>query len=443
MSQPTDHRTALFLFYGDEFLVKEQVRTLVEDRLPESLRETNLVVIDGAGLDASVLAAEVFTSSLFGGPRVVLVEQTTAFMGRTNKPKVVNKVLEAWVARDRRAAFRAMSQLLALVGIDPGEMHAAVERLTQELSDSIPARDLDILADAAREFVAEGKTPTRSGEEAALGELFRRTLPADTTLVFTAAEVDNRQRLLKTVREHGEVRECSSAVDKRNPALDKDYFRDRVRSALTAAGKTISPRALDAMYARSGKGMRALHSELEKLVAYVGDRREITVEDVNAVFSDLHETAFFELSNAVRSGDLARSIAALHENLRIVDTPLQTLGSIANEVRRLIAARDALSTLLRPLWKPGMSFRQFGDLLGELRRGNPEILKRGPFTMLSSNEYGLYMQLKDAQKFSVGRLVAALEQLLEADILLKSSRVGAQAPHAILENVLVSLLSRS
>jgi DNA polymerase III subunit delta len=446
MSPPEDTRSAkvpaLFLFYGDEFLVKERVCALIEDRLPAGLRETNLVAIDGASLDASVLAAEVFTSSLFGGPRVVLVEQTTVFMGRTNRSKVVDKILQSWVSHDRRSAFRAMAQLFAVVGVEPEELHLAGDKLAQELSASVPSRDLDILGEVAREFVAEGKTLGRAGDEAALEAIFRRNFPAETTLILTAPEVDDRKRLVKTVKAHGEVLECRTAADKRAPALDKDYFRDRVRSALSAARKTISPRALDAMYARTGKQLRALHSELEKLISYVGGRSEITADDINAVFSDFHETAFFELSNAVRSGDLGRSLAALHENLRIVDTPLQTLGSIANEVRRLIAAREALSTVLRPLWKPGMTFNQFAGVLKELRRADPEMLKTGPFALLSSNEYGLYMHLKEAQKFGMGRLVVALEALLEADILMKSSRVGAQAPQAVLENVLVSLLGR-
>ena len=77
------------LFYGDEFLVKERVRELLDKLLEPDLRSTNLIVIDGINVDVSYLANQLFTPSLFGGARVLLVENTTLFSARTDQQKTL------------------------------------------------------------------------------------------------------------------------------------------------------------------------------------------------------------------------------------------------------------------------------------------------------------------------------------------------------------------
>ena len=74
---------SVHLFYGDEFLVKERVRELIDKLLKPDLRNTNLIVIDGINVDVSYLANQLFTPSLFGGARVLLVENTTLFSARS------------------------------------------------------------------------------------------------------------------------------------------------------------------------------------------------------------------------------------------------------------------------------------------------------------------------------------------------------------------------
>ena len=96
----------IYLFFGDEFLVKEQVNKLVDDFLDPKLRATNLMIFDGVSLDAAGLLSDVRTPSLFGGPRVIVIEQTTIFMGRTDERKLAAKAIESWKAGERKAAFR-------------------------------------------------------------------------------------------------------------------------------------------------------------------------------------------------------------------------------------------------------------------------------------------------------------------------------------------------
>ncbi|MBI5572259.1 MAG: hypothetical protein HY914_20115 [Desulfomonile tiedjei] len=436
-----ERSTSLFLFHGDEFLVKEQVHRIVDNTLAQQLRETNLVVLDGGRLDLAELSTQLFTSSLFGDARVVVVEQTTAFMGRTDQTKLVTKVMDSWKAGDRKAAFKVLSQLLSLAGVDAEELRQAPESVADVFGDAVLREDRGTLTLVSREFLAEGKVPESRTDEAVLEEIILSDLPEGTLLIFTAAVVDKRKKLFKVVEQRGRVVECAAREEKYGTGLERSFFDERVRSALSAAGKTIAGRALEKMYSRSGKELRQLHSELQKLIGYLGPRTEVTEQDVESVFSDFHEAAFFELNGAIRTGDIRKCLPALHENLKVVSHPLQTLASMANEVRKLMVARELLFTVFRSSWQPGMAFPRFKGVLQKVREENPGLMKKGKFQLLSGNDYALYLYLKDAQKFTMEKLLRSLEALLETDILMKSTRMGSHAPQALLEKVLFEICS--
>jgi DNA polymerase III delta subunit len=178
-----------------------------------------------------------------------------------------------------------------------------------------------------------------------------------------------------------------------------------------------------------------------KLISYVGERKQVTVADVEALFSDSHEAAFFDMTNALRTADLGTCLKALDENLKIVEHPLQTLGAIAADFRKLIAARELLFTAFRSRWRPGIGWRQFQDMVKEVRAQNPDLLVKGKFQILSMKDYPLYLLLKDVQKFPLDKLLRIMESILEADIMFKSSRLGHLAPRAIMENLVMTICS--
>lgn len=431
----------LYLFFGDEFLVKEQVRQLVNGLLEADLRETNLVVIDGNNLDIGVLSNHLFTPSLFGGPRVILVDQTSIFMGRSDQKKLATKTLESWRSGDRKAAFRNLSQLLSVAGLEASQAAEDPDWTKEVLGESASADEREAIQAVLGSFLDEGRSVRTAGDEEAVAEIVSSRFPEGTVLIFTSPAVDKRKKVFKAVEKRGKVVEFAAREEKYGPGLDKDFFEGRVRDALAKSGKKISGDALHKMHSRSGKELRRLHGELEKLVAYVGDREQITVRDVEEVFSDFHEAAFYDLTNAIRTADLKKCMPALHDNLKMVDHPLQTLGAIAGEIRRLMAARELLFTKLRASWKPGMSYDRFRPVVQKVRQGEPAAAGKSKFNLLTMKDYPLYLLLRDAQKFQLEKLARIMEAILEADIMMKSSRVGYYAPGAILENLILTICS--
>ncbi len=437
----TSDRHRLYLFYGDEFLVKEEVRQLVERTLDPELRDTNFIVMDGNSLDISNLSTHLFTPSLFGGSRVILVDQTAIFMGKTDQSKLVAKVLDSWKTGDRRTALKHLGQVLALAGVNSDRLERGTEWVGDVLGDSGSADDGETLQAAARAFIEDGRKVRSGGEEIAVEEIAAAPFPEGTVLVFTAPGVDKRKKVFKAVEKAGRVVECAVREERYGPGLDKQYFEERVREAVSRAGKKISSDALAAIYARSGKELRRLHSELEKLIGYVGDRARITVQDVEALFSDFHEAGAFDLTNALRTADLAKCLPALHENLRLAAHPLQTLGMIAADFRKLIVARELLFSAFKSTWKPGMTYQAFVPIAAKVRQENPGLMGKGKFKLLSMKDYPLYLLLKDAQKFPMEKLFRIMEAILHVDIVMKSSSLGSKAPEALMEELIFLVCS--
>jgi len=437
----TKDRAELYLFFGDEFLAKEQVQKLFHEIVAPETRETNFVVFDGNNLDVSQLSSELFTPSLFGGNRLIVVDQTTIFMGKADQTKLVAKVLSSWKAGDRKASLKAFGQLLALAGLGALDVKGGSQWVDEVLGDNPTAEEREILSAVSIAFLEDGKQIRSIKDEDTIADLVLSPFPEGTVLVFTAPDVDKRKKLFKAVSNRGHVVECAVRQEKYGAGLDRSFFDKRVRDTLKRAGKEITPEALDKIYSRSGKEIRRLDSELNKLVGYLGDKPKLTAEDVETLFSDFHEAAFFDLSSALRTADITRCLPALHDNLKLVSHPLQTLGAIASEFRKLILARELLFTVFKPYWKRSMSYDRFVAVAAKVRENHPELNRKGKYALLSMKDYPLLLLLKDAQKFPMEKLIRIMEAVVQADISMKSSKVGNKLPEAVLENLVFEVCS--
>lgn len=435
---PPEHESHLYLVFGDEFLVKERVSTLVDTILGPELRATNLIVLDGAHLDASTLSNQVFTPSLFGGPRVIVVDQTALFAGKSNQSTIAGKAIQSWKSGDRKAALRSFVQLMASADLIQNDLEQGSE-WTQQLGEAVDSGDKDVLVLIAQAYLEQGQTRSSVSSESILEEIIASRFPEGTVLIFTAPAVDIRKKLYKAVEKHGRVLACAVKEQKYGAAMDRAFFDDRVLSTLGKAGKSIGSAALERMYSRSGKELRKLQSELQKLIAYVGERSEITSKDVEEIFADFHEAFFFDLINAVRNGDAAKSLQMLHDTLRDSSHPLAILGAIASEFRKLIVAREMLFTVLRPYWKSRMNYQAFVKVMQEVRSSQPPRKGKSKLDLPAMKDYPLYLLLKDAEKIPLEKLVAIMEAILEVDIMMKSSRLGSQAPEALLQELILKI----
>jgi DNA polymerase-3 subunit delta len=183
--------------------------------------------------------------------------------------------------------------------------------------------------------------------------------------------------------------------------------------------------AQNAILARAGDDLRGVQQEIEKLLLFVGERPAIRAADVDAIMGDEGEGWIFDLTRALGERNVTMALSQLTRLLAQGEAPLKILGTLASETRRLLVARQLMATDLARLWKHGMSYPQFQQI----------VLKQG-LPLLTRNPYADYMCFQRAERFSLADLRGHMEQLFAADYRLKSS--GSQ-PRLILERLIFSL----
>lgn len=226
-----------------------------------------------------------------------------------------------------------------------------------------------------------------------------------TILVLEAGHLDARTRLFKTLSEKTIVVGCELQGD----------MPERIAAVVPLAtemardlGLQIDRDAAQALAESTNAGLAQVQMELEKLASYIGDRKRITRDDIEAVVISDQRFSIWQLSEMLAEGDRPRALEFLGSVLREGEQPPMIVGTLAWMFRKLIEVQD-----LPRGAGPGEAAR-----LG--MRMNTAILA-----------------LKHAPRIPREQLTKGLLALSEADSLLKS---GVKNPRAVLEFLLAELM---
>jgi DNA polymerase-3 subunit delta len=420
----------LLLLFGDDLQVQGASKTLLDNLVPENQRGFNLERFDGGSAPWEQIEASLNTPPFFPGKKVVWVENVAYFISREQKGELGEKVLQAWSEGKKDEAVRLLLDLLVVEGWTREQWEQA-----QSASASGPLNELlEVDGTEAREdtqaLLAYSRSQgmdlsqRRGSEEHRLAEMLERGLPPWDFLLMTAVQVDRRTRLYKRLEEMGAVLQLVMERD-RSGRMSRESLAEFVNRQLRQAGKTIEPQAREMILLRAGDELRGLQQELEKLFLYADDHSTIRAQDVDAIFADQGEGWVFDLTRSLAEQNAVAALAHLARLLAQGEHPLKLLGTIAAEVRRLLAARQLLDGELRGQWKRGLSYQQFQQ----------HVLKDG-VPLLTRNPYADYMCFQRADQFSPMELRACLANIHDADLRLKST---GNNPRLVMEKLVLSI----
>jgi DNA polymerase-3 subunit delta len=185
------------------------------------------------------------------------------------------------------------------------------------------------------------------------------------------------------------------------PDSARDLF-DVVRSGLKAEGLTIAPDALEDAVSRLGADRGVTRRELEKLALYAHGQKSVSLEDVRATLGDEAEARVEEAIDAAGNGDVVKLDLAL-ERLWIAGTsPVQVVRQAMSHFQRLLLV--------------GVESRRGESIDGAMRKLRPPV----HFSRATSFK-------NQAQRWNETNLMDALDQLLDAEALCKTTAVPAEA----------------
>ncbi len=292
-------------------------------------------------------------------------------------------------------------------------------------------------------------------------------IPEDHYLILTCASVDKRKKIYKTIEKEALVVDCSVAQGARRVDLEEQNLalKNLAVSILKESKKTLPPNAFNRLVKLTGFNLELFSQNLGKLVAYSGNNKEISIDDVNKVIVRDKKDPIFQLTNSMMDKDTAASLFYFNSLFKDGFHPLQILKSMENQIRKLLLVKCFVEHAGKG--RPLSGFKKMG--FNTFKQGViPKIVehdmaikeelkaaeqfeidekakkKKQPAIDLllapnPKNPYPVYQVFLKSENFSLSQLNQALIFLSDLDFRLKSSAIDAKTQ---IENFIIHLCSK-
>ncbi len=289
-------------------------------------------------------------------------------------------------------------------------------------------RDVSFLAEAFATRSDEVKAQLKQ-----LAEIIQ-SLPADgNSLLVTASGVDRRSSFFKVFKDRHHVHEFTLPEKSREI---EQYVRTAAQAALRERGLKTPDSVLQAFVQRAGTDARQIAGEAEKLDLYLGTRREVTEEDVQAVVCASASAGMWEFLDALSERQAGKALAALRDMLANKESPVGIVIMAASRLRDIALYREAMD-------KGWVRFRSGGGrdeaiwnpLQPEVEMALETGLKRDP---RSAHPFVMVKLCRQAARFSASHIRQAQRVTAETHERLVSSSL----PERLLLDMMVIRIAR-
>ena len=172
---------------------------------------------------------------------------------------------------------------------------------------------------------------------------------ASTVLVvsYKGKTIDGRSKLAKLLKQHGEVLSTKKLYDNQLPGWTNDFIQSK--------GYTITPRALTLLVDHIGNDLSRIANEFEKVSMNLGDRKNITEDDIEKYVGISKEYNVFELQQALSNKDLAKAITIIqyfegNPKAAPIQMLLPALYNHFSKVLTVFQMTDKTEKALRPMF---------------------------------------------------------------------------------------------
>ncbi len=323
-----------------------------------------------------------------------------------------------------------------------------VEGFAENLPDALERMNtFALLAGPKIVVFKEAELTEQSDYIRTLNDAIGKGFPARHHLIITtSAKVPKNLKLYKTIRDHGLIVDCHVPLGARraDKVAQQNILRQTLETLLARSGKHLAGGLFDKLCRLTGFDLRTFTQNVEKLITYTGQRQEITGQDIEHVLRSTKSDPVYEFTNAVADRNGAQALQLMNNLLRDKWHPLQILSALANQIRKLLMAKDFTQSDSGRIWSPGISYHQFQQQVMPIIQAHDDqiqqrieqwqasqaantssALKKSATEMRIAqnprNPYPVYQTFVKSDRFTRRSLVAALFRLNQADLTLKSS----------------------
>ena len=436
--KPEELNAQVYLLVGDRYLCRSAAEQLEAALLAEG---GTVHPIDGDQEDINATIARLRSFSLLPGRQVFRVTDTRLFHSRQVARGLWERAGKAHTEGRTDQAGRLLRALLQAGGLEAHGPDSDLPTLAaaewqQCFGFARPDGDLGWTR-AYLQAGAPGGGPAAGASidpADALAAALAAGLPRQNVLVLLAEEADRRKRLFKLLKDEQAVIDLSveTGAGARAQKEQRGVLQELARTTLAEQDKTLAANLAELLFERVGFHPVALVMELRKVMLFVGERRQITREDLDQVIGRTRQEALFELTAAIGRRDLEQALAIgdrLQEN---GIHPLAVVATLRQHVRGQLLCR-ALAE------QPDLQFRPTMSAAAFQQECLPLLKSRAPWQKeMGGHPYALFMQFKTAAAAPLSLLARWMRLLLEAELRLKGSPV---APALVLQHLLVAMLT--
>lgn len=199
------------------------------------------------------------------------------------------------------------------------------ERELMRLSDTMP-----FFSDYRVIVVEDSGMFASSGHDGLAA--YMKEIPETSCLIFSESETDKRNKLYKAVSSAGYIATLNVPPDKQLVTWLAGMIRRE--------DKQIRESTLDYFMSLVAHDMNSLANEMEKLIAYVGERPYIERADVDAVCSVFVENRIFDMIHAVSERDQARALRLYEDLVTLKEPAMRILFLINKQMAQLLEIRE-------------------------------------------------------------------------------------------------------
>ena len=462
----------VYLIYGEELLVQDALDELSNALIPAARRSINYDPMDGTQANVHEVIERVSTFSLLPGTKVIALRDSRIFYARQDKERLLVNARQAFKDDNLKKAAGHLLSAMGLLNLtlDDIDKTNRPKSLGPDYTSGEDNRWLDEMITYCRENNLS--VPAARDDSRTLQLAIEKGFPVDNHLIITTEMVDKRRGLYKTLSSEGMIIDCSVPKGARrvDRIAQEAVLAEKKDAILGAVQKTMNPAAYHALYEKTGFDLRTFCSSLEKLVNYIGDRREITLEDVESVLPRTKIDPIYELTNALADRSPEQTLFFLDSILSADFHPLQAFAAIINQIRKLLLVKDFVESPYGKDWQAACPYDYFQrQIIPAVVKYDRELLDQldGWQTMLTEetdfqnsdvplkkkkkknkavtdlliaknpkNAYPIYLLFKKSERYTKKELLEAFHSLNEADKLLKSS---GQNPKLVLEKVILEV----
>lgn len=194
--------------------------------------------------------------------------------------------------------------------------------------------------------------------------------PAPTAcVVLVARKMRKDSKLYKAVQALGGVSEYRAPKRSEYPMWVVDLF--------AARGRRITTDGAVALVETVGRDLRRLETEAEKVLAYAGERTELTRDDVAGVVAETAPVSIFDFLNALGARECATALALLDDLISSGEDVMGIHVMTIRHLRSLVSARalaDRGAAIGEVMREVGMAEWQARNAMTQARRFTPEEL---------------------------------------------------------------------